>query len=92
MKRHFSRVVLVLAAIGVAALAGAVTYAIAGTGGGTINACYGPNGQLRLLDPTDGCRPSETAISWNQTGPVGPQGPAGRSSIHRTVSGTRPTG
>ena len=36
------------------------------------------NGQLRVIDPaTDSCRPSETPISWNQTGAQGPEGPAG---------------
>jgi hypothetical protein len=44
-----------------------------------INGCYkSQNGQLRLIDPaTDRCLPSETAISWSQTGPQGPQGPPG---------------
>jgi hypothetical protein len=38
----------------------------------------GGNGQLRLIDPaTDSCRRNETAISWNQTGPQGPEGPQG---------------
>ena len=48
-------------------------------GGGVINGCYkSQNGQLRLIDPaTDSCHPSETAISWSQTGPQGPKGDKG---------------
>jgi hypothetical protein len=62
------------------AVAGGVTYAVAEIGsGGVINGCYKlQNGQLRLIDPaTDSCHPSETAISWSQTGPQGPAGPPG---------------
>ena len=44
-----------------------------------IHGCFmTANGQLRVIDPaTDSCRPSETAITWNQTGPQGLPGPAG---------------
>jgi hypothetical protein len=62
------------------AIAGGVTYVLADIGGGgVINGCYkSQNGQLRLIDPaTDHCLPSETAISWSQTGPQGPPGPPG---------------
>jgi Collagen triple helix repeat (20 copies) len=62
------------------ATVGAVTYAVADIGsGGVITGCYkSQNGQLRLIDPaSDSCHPSETPISWSQTGPQGPQGPAG---------------
>ena len=57
-----------------------VAYAVADIdGGGVINGCYkSQNGQLRLIDPaTDSCHPSETPISWGQTGTQGPQGPPG---------------
>jgi hypothetical protein len=43
---------------------------------GVIHACYRPNGNLRLVDKSS-CTSNETAISWNQTGPAGPQGDAG---------------
>jgi hypothetical protein len=35
-----------------------------------IHGCFmTANGQLRVIDPATGsCRPSETAITWNQTG------------------------
>jgi hypothetical protein len=64
----------------VVAIAGGVTYAVADIGGGgVISGCYKTqNGQLRLIDPpTDSCHPSETAISWSQTGPQGPKGDKG---------------
>jgi hypothetical protein len=60
---------------------GGVTYAVAQIGGGgVINGCYkSVNGQLRLIDPaTDSCRPSETSISWSQTGPQGRKVAQGR--------------
>jgi hypothetical protein len=36
-------------------------------------------GDLRLIDTSAGqsCRKNEAAVSWNQSGPAGPQGPAG---------------
>jgi hypothetical protein len=61
------------------AIAGGVTYAVAEIGGGVINGCYkSQNGQLRLIDPaTDSCLPSETPLSWSQTGQQGPMGDKG---------------
>jgi hypothetical protein len=46
---------------------------------GVIHACFKTSsGLLRVIDTaTDSCGPSETAISWSQTGPQGPAGPAG---------------
>jgi len=46
---------------------------------GTITACYshGGDGKLRAVDSASQCRPNETALSWNQRGPAGPQGDAG---------------
>ena len=86
MHRRFRRVALAVTAVAVVAIAGGITYAFADIGGGgVINGCYKTqNGQLRVIDPATGhCLPSETAISWNQTGtqgppgPIGPQGPTG---------------
>ena len=80
MRRRFRRVALAATAAVIVAIAGGVTYAVADIGsGGVINGCYkSQNGQLRLIDPaTDSCHPSETAISWSQTGPQGPPGPPG---------------
>jgi hypothetical protein len=80
MRRRFRRVAVAVTAVVAVAIAGGVTYAVADIGsGGVINGCYkSQNGQLRLIDPaTDSCRPSETPISWSQTGPQGPPGPPG---------------
>ena len=74
MRGRFRRVALAITAVAVVAIAGGVTYAVADIGGGgVINGCYkSQNGQLRLIDPAaDSCHPSETAISWSQTGPQG---------------------
>jgi hypothetical protein len=80
MRRRFRRVALAVSAVVAVAIAGGVTYALADIGsGGVINGCYkSQNGQLRLIDPAaDNCLPSETAISWGQTGTQGPPGPPG---------------
>jgi len=69
-----------------AALAAALTCGVGiATGaipdaGGVIHSCYRtPNGRLRVIDTHQaaGCRPNETALNFNQTGPPGPAGAAG---------------
>lgn len=68
-----------MALVVVAALAasGAAWAAVPGSDG-LINGCYQKqNGQLRVVEAAGSCRPSETAIQWNQTGPEGPQGDQG---------------
>ena len=48
---------------------------------GTINGCWeraGDGRNLRVIDTAkESCKVDETAISWNQQGPIGPQGPQG---------------
>jgi len=95
MRRRFRRVVLAITAVGVVAIAGGVTYAVADIGGGgVINGCYkSQNGQLRLIDPAaDSCHPSETAISWSQTGPQGPAGPPGPAGPQGPAGPAGPAG
>jgi hypothetical protein len=80
MHTRIRRVAVAVTAVAIVAIAGGVTDAVADIGGGgVINGCYKTqNGQLRLVDPAaDGCLPSETAISWSQTGPQGPKGDKG---------------
>lgn len=63
---------------------------------GVLNACVGKTlGTLRATDASQGCRPGETLISWNQQGPQGPQGPRGATgpagpqfSLAAVVSGS----
>lgn len=48
---------------------------------GTIHACYSttgtPTGAARIVDETATCATNEKALTWNQTGPIGPAGPSG---------------
>jgi len=98
MRRRFRRLALAVTAVASVAIAGAITFAVAGVGdGGVINGCYkSQNGQLRVIDPaTDHCLPSETPISWSQTGPTGsqgPTGPAGPTGSQGPTGDTGPTG
>ena len=48
-----------------------------------IHGCYkNVNGQLRIVDASAKCRPSESSISWNKKGPQGPAGPAGTAKAY----------
>ncbi len=83
-RRRRRRILIAAAsATGLALIGGGIAYAggvIPGSGG-VISACYQKaQGQLRVVPAGQKCRPSEKALSWNQTGPqgaTGPQGPAG---------------
>lgn len=58
-------------------------------GDGLIHACYteGPSGRVRIIDSaTSACNPSETAVSWNQSGPPGPPGTGGIEAYLRISS------
>jgi collagen triple helix repeat protein len=62
---------------------------------GVIHACYQKvNGQLRVIDTDQGqtCRPSENALSWNQTGPTGATGARGATGPTGARGATGPTG
>ena len=54
----------------------AVVHAAIPDASGVIYACYRANGNLRLVDKSS-CTSSETALTWNQTGPQGPAGTPG---------------
>lgn len=65
------------AGTGIAAAAGVVTLPFSGDGN-TINGCYSPGGQLKVLTAHQAtCPGGMTPIHWNVTGPQGPQGPTG---------------
>lgn len=71
---------LVFAALAVSAGVGLATGAVESvvSADGTMQGCYAKaNGQLRLVTTAADCRPSELAVSWNQTGSAGAPGPQG---------------
>jgi len=78
-KRRWSRSTLTGLATGlvVLALGGGVAFATIPGAGGVIHGCYTKlNGAVRVID-TGSCRPTESALNWNQAGQPGPQGPQG---------------
>ncbi len=69
--------VTIIAGTGIAAADGIVTLPFSANGT-TINGCYSPGGQLKVLTPDQSkCPNGMTPISWNTTGPQGATGPAG---------------
>jgi type VI protein secretion system component Hcp len=42
-----------------------------------ISACVNPGGAMRVLAAGESCKPPQTLLTWNVTGPSGPVGPAG---------------
>jgi hypothetical protein len=98
------RTVIGIVVVTMLALAAGVAYATIPDSNGVIHACYKTaNGQLRVID-SNGCHPSETALSWSQTGPqgppgatgptgaTGPQGPAGADSTKTVAGAVSPDG
>ena len=79
MTRRTRRLAVLGAGAALAAVAVSVVYAAIPGAGGVIHGCYKTShGQLRVIDNTaESCLPSETALSWSQTGPAGPAGPPG---------------
>jgi hypothetical protein len=74
------RMLVLLGAGALVALGGGIAYASIPDSSGAIHGCYkSQNGQLRVVDTAAGdhCLPSETSITFNQTGIQGPQGPPG---------------
>jgi Collagen triple helix repeat (20 copies) len=67
----------IAAGVAVLALGGGVALATIPGAGGVIHACYGKlGGAVRVVD-TGTCRPTESALNWNQQGPQGLQGQQG---------------
>lgn len=86
-----------------ALISGGLAFAAIPDADGTIHACMSsyerpgtprsPNptrvgdGAVRIVEGSESCRSTETAISWNQegspgeTGPAGPAGPSGLSNL-----------
>jgi hypothetical protein len=74
-----SRAALVIvSAVGGAALAGGVSVAMAAGANPTIYACKNTTtGALRVVAKQTTCASGETPLSWNKQGPAGATGPAG---------------
>jgi hypothetical protein len=97
MKAYFTRprMLVVLGVGALVALGGGIAYANIPDSSGVIHACYkSQNGQLRVIDTAKGetCLPSETALTFNQTGIQGPQGPPGPQGPKGDTGATGPAG
>jgi len=68
-----------IALIALAVASGGMAYAAIPSTGGVIHTCYSGTGSVRVVDKDGGevCRASETALTFNQTGPPGPPGEDG---------------
>jgi hypothetical protein len=87
-----------LVAVVVGLAAGGIAYASIPDSSGVIHGCYKTvGGALRVIDTDKGgkCVPSETALSWSQTGPkgatgaqgaTGPTGPSGPGATSGTAT------
>src|SRR6266850_1113676 len=75
----------ILSAASALTLAATVPPAAAQSSNLGISVCAGPNGQVRFVNATEACRPSEKRVSWdsqvprNEAGPAGPAGPKGET-------------
>src|SRR5215208_3794490 len=93
---RFKRLSIAVAAVAATTVAG-VGYAAVPGGDGAIHGCYdNVSGQMRLYDAEDdsprSCGSKETAVSWNQEGPAGPDGPAGPEGPAGPKGETGPVG
>lgn len=53
--------------------------------GGEIHACVDRKGMIRIADSPDDCGSKEEPLTWNVTGPPGPQGPPGEAHHYANV-------
>jgi hypothetical protein len=82
--RHARRVLVL--SFGLIALAAGIAYSTIPDSAGVIHGCYRNNGQLRVIDPSNGgaCKNNETGLDWSQTGPQGPPGQDGTDGTNGT--------
>src|SRR5688572_32906275 len=78
MKWNYRAAALLVAGITAVTGAAVVQSASSQHEAGAIHACrHRATGQLRFVVAPSRCRKSERPLSWNVTGPAGPQGPPG---------------
>src|SRR6266496_4002351 len=87
-----TRVLIVLGLAGAALVAAVAVHASIPGPDGVIHGCYGPSGNLRVVDSADTCRHPEIELDWNQTGPTGATGPAGPTGATGPVGPAGATG
>lgn len=80
---------MIVALVGVALGLGGLAFATIPDSSGTIHGCYGPQGNLRVVESTAGCRNSETPLSWNQQGPPG-AGVVKSALVRLSIGETKP--
>src|SRR5579859_425902 len=103
-KRRFGRRTKIMIGIGAVLAAGiatasAVAFAVGPGPDGVIHACVNngtalgsTKGAIRIVDPGVACKSTETAMSWNQTGPQGPLGPQGIAGPAGPIGPAGPAG
>lgn len=89
---------VVMAGVGVAVIAcTGLAFGAVPDSNGVIHGCYDNQaGQMRIVDPgtgtPKGCGKNETAVEWNHTGPMGPQGIPGPTGPMGATGATGATG
>src|SRR5207244_4902175 len=75
-----------------ATVASSVVFAPAAHADGVVHSCVDPLGTIRIVPVGTPCKPTETALDWNVTGPPGPPGPVGPTGAPGPVGATGPIG
>jgi hypothetical protein len=71
-----------MAAVATVVITATLSSAFADSVAEEIHACAkNGNGQLRVVDEGEACRPSEHPVAWGAEGPPGPPGPAGQNTV-----------
>jgi hypothetical protein len=94
------RLVVVAAGVTAVLAAGGIASAAIPDSSGVFHGCYSTNGakatngtQLNIIDSASAsCNGTQTAITWNTTGPTGPAGATGATGQDGAPGGVGPTG
>ena len=76
-----TRWMLGIVGLAAAALISGVALAASSEDNAVYYGCYGPDGNLRVVQSASACKSNEKAIVWNQTGPRGEQGLQGEQGL-----------